>query len=307
MAAIPDLSLILGPVQIGVAASSFLTGCLTIQTYIYYSKFSSDPCLLKAFVAFLVLLEIINLLCMIISQWQGTFSSSASPTADPFVEDAVVVLSGLIFFCAQSFFVLRLLKLSNNNKYLALACLVPCVGVFIAEEVIAAYAFMMTSFEQFANTRYLIIITTLVMSAVHQIVVTAGLMYYLFKLRKTGFSRTTMTIDNLMLWTVGTGLIPCICVITTLICFAMMRDNYIWIGLYAILASTYPNACLAALNSRAFFNNKNAVNMLDQNPKIPKPSGVVINITTSSHSTASDDDKGQTQDILSSRPVDFSV
>ncbi|KAH7914058.1 hypothetical protein BJ138DRAFT_1144549 [Hygrophoropsis aurantiaca] len=104
-----------------------------------------------------------------------------------------------------------------------------------------------------------------------------------------------------------TGLIPCMCVIAVLACFITMRDNYIWIGLYEILASSYANACLAALNSRALFNNKNAVNMLDQNPKVSKPSGILINITTSSHSTASDDDKEQTQGILSSQPVNFSV
>ncbi|KAH7914057.1 hypothetical protein BJ138DRAFT_489390 [Hygrophoropsis aurantiaca] len=189
MASIPNLTLILGPLQIGVAASSFLTGCLAIQTYIYYGKFSSDPCLLKTFVAFLVLLETIHLLCIVITQWQMSLGLPASLIASPYAGDTVIALTNLIFFCVQSFFILRLLKLSKNNKYLALACMVPCAGTFASGMVITVYAFMMTSIEQFANAQYPTIITTLATAAVCEIAVTTGMMYYLFKLRKTEFSR----------------------------------------------------------------------------------------------------------------------
>ncbi|KAH7914054.1 hypothetical protein BJ138DRAFT_1110874 [Hygrophoropsis aurantiaca] len=280
MATIPNLSLTFGPVQIGVAASSFLSGCLTIQTYIYYSRFSSDPFLLKTFVAFLVLLEAIHLFCIVISQWQMSLGLPASLIALPYAGDMVIALTNLIFFCVQSFLILRLLKLSKNNKYLALACMVPCAGAFALGTMVTVHAFMMTSIEQFANAQYLTIITTLGTAAVCNIAVTTGLMYYLFKLRKTEFSRTNMTVDTLMLWTIETGLIPYICAIAVLICFITMRENYIWVGLYEILASSYANACLTALNSRAFFNNKSAVNMLDQNQKGSKSSGIVIDITT---------------------------
>ncbi|KAH7914072.1 hypothetical protein BJ138DRAFT_490193 [Hygrophoropsis aurantiaca] len=262
MAAIPDLSLILGPVQVGVAASSFLSGCLAIQAYVYYSKFTTDSCLFKIFVAFLVLLETTHLLCIVISQWQMTLGLPASLIVLPHAGDAVITLSGLIFFCVQSFFILRLLKLSKS-KYLAVACLVLCAGFAISGEVIARNAFAMTSVERFTSTQYATIVACITAGVMCDIGVTAGLMYHLFKLRKAEFSRTTRTIDTLMLWTLETGLIPCVLTLASLTCFLTMGHNckkipwtrmmlnytfipVIWIGLYEILGSTYANACLAA-------------------------------------------------------------
>ncbi|KAH7910336.1 hypothetical protein BJ138DRAFT_1114171 [Hygrophoropsis aurantiaca] len=294
MAAIPNLSLIqvVGALQIGVASSSFLTGCLVIQTYVYYSKFPSDPCFLKIFVAILVLLEVTHLLCMAIAQWQFTLDTAASLVVFPYAADLVIVFSNLIFMCVQSFFILRLLKFSKN-KYVALACMILCAGFTISGEVIAAKAFAMTNSEQYIDAQYVMIIASFILGTLCDLGITAGLMYHLFKLRKVEFRRTIRTVDTLMLWTLETGLIPCMFGLASLGCFIAMRYNFIWIAFYEVLASTYANACLAALNSRSITSHQNAINMLDRDPRVPKPSDIVVNISSSSNSTAPNDGKGE--------------
>ncbi|KAG1783014.1 hypothetical protein EV702DRAFT_1059582 [Suillus placidus] len=63
---------------------------------------------------------------------------------------------------------------------------------------------------------------------------------------------TSMT-DRLVLWTMETGLIASLVAVLVMSFFLAMKNNYIWIGLYAILASVNANSLLASLNGRLMF------------------------------------------------------
>lgn len=52
-------------------------------------------------------------------------------------------------------------------------------------------------------------------------------------------------IDRLVLWTIETGLITSLVAVLVISFFLAMKETYIWVGLYTILASVNGNSLLA--------------------------------------------------------------
>jgi len=54
-----------------------------------------------------------------------------------------------------------------------------------------------------------------------------------------------------MLYTINTGLLTEICTISLLVLYAVIKHNFVFIGLYFIVGKMYLNALLANLNARS--------------------------------------------------------
>ncbi|KAH7909675.1 hypothetical protein BJ138DRAFT_1102487 [Hygrophoropsis aurantiaca] len=312
MAAIPNLALITGPIEVGTIASSFLTGCLAIQTYVYYSRFSSDPVILKIFIAGLCITGLTHLLCVAVALWQNTISEPTSLYVLPYSGDMVIALTLVVSFAAELFFIFRLLKLSRG-MLLPLICLSISIIFATSGTVVIVNAFLMTSVVQFVNSQFVTITLTLIAGATCDFAITLGLIYHLFKLRKPHFPSTSRIIDTLILWTIESGLTPSLCGIIAVICFVLMRDNFsvVWMGVYEVLASVRVNALLA---TRSIIRSKRYTGeVLELNPRIrahhdariPRHPSIVINITRSTELMVDDEDKDHIQE--NSRFNDSSV
>ncbi|KAH7915881.1 hypothetical protein BJ138DRAFT_823463 [Hygrophoropsis aurantiaca] len=300
MPATPSLALIDGPTEIGTIASSFLTGCLAIQTYVYYTRFSSDSTTLKIFIAGVCVTEIAHLLCVIAVLWRNTISDPGPFTIFSYTGDMVIALTFIVSFGAQLFFLLRLRKFSGS-KLLPLLCLPLSVVFFACGIVINVNAFKIKSVVQFVDAQFVLITLTFVAGAVCDVAITLGMLYHLGRLRKTEFPSTSRVVDTLIFWTIESGLTTSLCNIVAALCFVLMRDNFVWMGAYEVLASVRANALLATLNSRSMVRHKRdtvAGRALELNPRIreqdtrfPTHTPIVVNIPRSSGLTANDEAK----------------
>jgi hypothetical protein len=67
---------------------------------------------------------------------------------------------------------------------------------------------------------------------------------------KTGFRQTDSLIHILMVYTVNTGMIVAFDAFMGMIMYAIMPNNFIFLGFYLLLSKLYLNSYLAALNAR---------------------------------------------------------
>ncbi|KAH7928804.1 hypothetical protein BV22DRAFT_1126309 [Leucogyrophana mollusca] len=284
-------TLLAGPIEVGAIATSFLLGCVAIQTYVYYIRFPADPLITKILVASVVIVEFAHLLSVGAGLWQATIEPLVNPaplSVFPYSADIIIALTIVISFCVQSFFALRLLRLSGG-RVLPLICLAMSTLSAVSGFVVTAHAFAMTSLVDFMEAQFSTLTLSLTAGAVCDLMITAALTYNLMKMRTTSFGRTSRLIDVLILWTIETGLAPCICALAVVACFAAMQENYIWEGIYAVLAGIYANSLLAILNSRSSIRERYIGGVHELHPTTHQEprtgsrqsTAIVINITGS--------------------------
>ncbi|KAG6380655.1 hypothetical protein JVT61DRAFT_5025 [Boletus reticuloceps] len=87
------------------------------------------------------------------------------------------------------------------------------------------------------------------LSAFVDIVITTFLCYFL-RSNRSLVPRTNRMIDTLTLWMVQNGSITCLAAIASLICWLVMPQNRIFLGLHFVVGKLYANSLLATLNAR---------------------------------------------------------
>ncbi|KAL5533629.1 hypothetical protein ACEPAG_89 [Sanghuangporus baumii] len=120
-----------------------------------------------------------------------------------------------------------------------------CLGFAIATTVMTIRE---TSFVKFERFTWLVC-TTLGLNTISDVIITGSLGLYL-QSRRTGFEKTNVIIDKLLLYVVNTGILNIAYDIAVLICAALMKDNLIFIGMFFLGSKLYSNSLLAVLNSR---------------------------------------------------------
>ncbi|KAK0438298.1 hypothetical protein EV421DRAFT_1825673 [Armillaria borealis] len=73
---------------------------------------------------------------------------------------------------------------------------------------------------------------------------------YLLQRSKSGFRRTDAMMNQLILFSLNSGLLTSICAITSLILVLVCPDTFLYITFYIILGRLYTNSFLATLNAR---------------------------------------------------------
>ncbi|KAL4072334.1 hypothetical protein J3A83DRAFT_3020002 [Scleroderma citrinum] len=208
----------LGPALIGTTVASCLFGCSVVQTYGYYRRFPLDTLILKLLVALVITVNLI--------------------------------ITPFICYLVQLFFAYRLFKFSGS-WLLAAVCIILGGISFVGTLIDAARALNRKSMHGNMNAQYWLTVLSLVSGAVCDLIITAGLVFYLRKRRAViKVSRTIDLIDKLTIWSIETGLVTSINAVFVTIFFSIQRTTFIWIGLYMVLGDVYTNVFLAALNSR---------------------------------------------------------
>ncbi|KAG1794776.1 uncharacterized protein HD556DRAFT_401823 [Suillus plorans] len=75
-------------------------------------------------------------------------------------------------------------------------------------------------------------------------------MCYFFRRNRPTFTDTIRIIDALTFWTIQNGSMTSTATIATLICWKVMPQNLIFLGLHFIVAKLHANSLLATLNAR---------------------------------------------------------
>ncbi|KAG1892153.1 hypothetical protein F4604DRAFT_1912886 [Suillus subluteus] len=294
--------IMIGPVVLGALVNACLFGGVVVQTYVYYANFPNDHRVMKLTVAATLASQIAHVICVSATLWKAAVSGYGNPLTllvFPQGADAAILFTAITGALVESSFVFRLWKLSKTLT-LPLVSLALCLLAQSIALVMTVKAFAMTNLVTFEIDENRLITLSLTSRLVCELTLTLSMVWYLRKQRSSTFLRhvtslpkrsvvmiyrTTTIIDRLVLWTLETGLITSLVVVFIMGFFLAMKQNYIWVSIYANLATVNANSLLASLNGRLILRSvpKTSLNMntlsSSSGGRSRKTESVVINVT----------------------------
>ncbi|KAJ6484006.1 hypothetical protein C8R45DRAFT_1214890 [Mycena sanguinolenta] len=255
MPALVDVSPTLGALELGVLLSYLLFGVTTTQLYVYYTRFPDDPWKLKLLVAFVWACEATHSACVAHALYLYTILNYGNPKsliqALPFTFDTAVLFASIITAFVQGFFAYRIYIL-GKRRIMAPAIfwaistfrLIACLGIFGTGVRMTSLVTYEAEFGWLMNTVWGI-------GAANDIGITVSLVYLLYTQRNEIRTKTVPLVDKLIVWTIETGMMTSAWALLTLIFFAAMGHNFVWLAIYIIGARVFSNSLLASLNGRS--------------------------------------------------------
>lgn len=234
-----DVYTMIAPVVLGALLNACLFGGLVVQTYVYYTHFPNDHRAMKLTIAAILASQIAHVIGVSATLWKIAVSGYGNPLTlliFPLGADVAILFTAITGALVGSSFAFRLWKLSKT-RILPLISLALCLLAQSIALTMTVKAFTMTDLVTFETNGKRLITLSLTSRLVCELTLTLSMVWYLRRQRSSTFSRTTTIIDRLVLWTVETGLITSLVVALVMSFFLAMKQNYIWVGIYANLAT----------------------------------------------------------------------
>jgi hypothetical protein len=247
-----DARLVIGPIQVGGLLSAALFGCLSCQSYVYFSRFTNDHFALKAAVSAVFFIQLGHFVCIISTLWTMTVSTYGDPSqlqVLPLPADLAIPLSAFTAFIVQSFYAFRLWRLSEK-KFLPILCATISVVAQISTLILSPRAFHMTDLTVFEDSHILLITLSFIARATCDLITTAAISWSLYQKRVSNFENAMTMIDRLIYWTIETGLATSLMAIIVAVLFLVLKQNFVWFGVWLMLPNVVGNSLLASLNRR---------------------------------------------------------
>ncbi|EDR01492.1 uncharacterized protein LACBIDRAFT_310909 [Laccaria bicolor S238N-H82] len=265
----------IGALQIGVIFAIFLFGIITLQTYLYFRRFSaSDPWMLKALVGVVWILELLHTIGICYELYHSTITLFGQPQRlfrFPIL-GGITLVGGLITLITQCFFSLRVWRaLPNPYSYIGVFCMAIAVAHWVGSIVLSARLLIAPTMGAFKW--YWLVTCLLVASVVVDLIITVSMLYYLINQRKNALKRVARLLDQLVAYTIiidnrdrgphehhsawRGNLFPSHVVQPYVIAEHSQRQIFtlhvlrlmvlvIWLALYTFLAKLYSNSLLSA-------------------------------------------------------------
>ncbi|KAF9230102.1 hypothetical protein BU15DRAFT_84043 [Melanogaster broomeanus] len=215
-----NLNLILGPVEIGAYMATLFLGCAFVQAYVYYEDVQKDHWAIKTLVGAELVFQTAHVVSMCIAAYTMTITNYGQPQtliALPRSSDVAVILSPFTAFGVQSFFTYRLYRLSSSLP-LPIFCFALAVTRLVLVFPVGIAGFSMTDVTSYEHTWGGVITALLVISAVCDLSITAGLCYHLCNQRRSAHPNTSLLVNKIIVWTIETGLATGLTEVVQLIC-----------------------------------------------------------------------------------------
>ncbi|KAJ7350036.1 hypothetical protein DFH08DRAFT_863467 [Mycena albidolilacea] len=247
-----DVAPTVGALEIGILFAVCLFGAVTVQVAIYYTRFPTDPYVLKGLVALVWCLDFSHTLALCDALYTLTVIQYGHPELLELVPDSLnltIVLSGFIGPLEQGWFAYRLYKF-GHSWYLPSFCFFLSTVRACGSVVAGTIALQHVPVTVYIDKWGWIIEIMLVIGAITDILLVLGLCYYLSEWRGEGFVRMNRLVNRLMQWSIESGLITSLGAIVLFICFVTMRSNFNWMAISAVLPKLFSNSLLFSLNAR---------------------------------------------------------
>ncbi|TDL30100.1 hypothetical protein BD410DRAFT_52443 [Rickenella mellea] len=251
----------LGAALIGLVLATLLFGILTLQCYIYFTDYPEDRRIVKGFIGFLWFFNGAHVAIIAAGIYHYLIKNFTDPAALRKPNWAIILhvfLNSFIAWLVQLFFAWRVWGVSQRNKYLtavivALACLQFAFGT---KSSAIGFDGNVSSFDTVGTPRVEFLMgmyfgNTLLCD----LVITSSLCFILNKSR-TGFKRTDSIINQLMLFSLSTGIVTSIFAVVNLVVFFTMPTNLVHLAVGFLLSKLYSNSLLVHLNIRDTIRHK---------------------------------------------------
>ncbi|KAI5121952.1 hypothetical protein M0805_002023 [Coniferiporia weirii] len=249
---VPALDSTYGVLLISSALTMALWGAGTVQLYFYYDKYwAVDQRWLKLLVCSVWCLDTAHQAFIM----HSTYSRLVTKFGDIVVltemdssVSATVILTGFTCAFSQALFIMRIWRLSKNNRFLTgtlISFTVAEVAVFIAYYI---------KTKKFTEAIQLETIFGLqcsmgVITVFTDVLIAIALVYLLHRNRTT-FKKSNTIINRIIVFTVNSSVITSLLAIGSLITWLAWPDTYLYLLFYFLLSRMYMNSMLASLNSR---------------------------------------------------------
>ncbi|KAJ6493042.1 hypothetical protein C8R45DRAFT_927837 [Mycena sanguinolenta] len=254
------------PLFVGTVIDWALLGTLVVQVYIYYLAFPKDRRSSKLVVAFVVVAECLQTLVdsrdsirMFGAGWgnpQVLDDIGWAWFSVPILGSLITLIPELVASVGQMFFAWRIYIIA---KSLYIPILITLVTAFQLGAGIWSGT-VLIRLKEFSKLHLMVApVAWLSAMALSDLIIVAGMVFYLLKARKPEFTRQTKaTVSWIIKVTVETGLFCALAAILVLVlCLAFLRNSrnyYLAVGLW--LSKVYSNSIMIILNSRAHIGHE---------------------------------------------------
>ncbi|KAG2071980.1 hypothetical protein BDR04DRAFT_1097662 [Suillus decipiens] len=240
-----------GAFLVGVVVSAMLYGVTGVQTWYYFTWYSSDPWHIRLLVSAMFISDSIHqaLITHTVYTYLVTdFGNVIDLEKLVWSLSVEVLFNGFTGLIVQSFFTMRVYRLSKKNIFATASVLSLVIAEFVLVVIYVAKALTLTTFIQVPQIKPLSMSVNAV-AAAGDILITTFLCVFLQQSR-TGLRQSDTLINKLMLFSINTGLLTSVCAVMSLISILVWPETYIYIAFYFCLGRLYCNSLLATLNAR---------------------------------------------------------
>ncbi|EJD49565.1 hypothetical protein AURDEDRAFT_122027 [Auricularia subglabra TFB-10046 SS5] len=241
------LDLSLGALQVGVGLCCFLVGIVTLQTLNYFRSFDKLLVSSDGRARVFDLLHSAFLMHTLYEYGVTFYGHPERMALSVWSLNTSIIFQGLVALCVQSFFCLRILRISGSWILTAL-CMSLCLARFCMSMTVVSFDFKYYSFAVIETRYQTFTAAALAVIAASDVSIAASLVGSLLK-QKSGFASTNKLIDKIIGLVVGTGLLTSILAVIDVITFVTMQ-NFVWLAVLVIIVKVYTNSLLASLNER---------------------------------------------------------
>ncbi|KAI0275245.1 hypothetical protein BC834DRAFT_40230 [Gloeopeniophorella convolvens] len=241
-----DMRSTLGAVLTGAFFATALSGSVCLQTFLYIRHYPNDYKNLKALVAATWGMDTAQTICITTLCYQYMTLNFTRPEIADYIFRTVaasIALTALLTVTVNGFFCHRVHKLSRGNWWLTVPtifCLAARLGLAIATSIETS---KLQSFKLYGHRFRWLLTSALALSATSDVIVTAGLCYYLRRLNRGMYSTQKMI---LLASRALRPFITCVCsfvALITLTCWLAMPNNLVYLGVHFTIGSSTPTPC----------------------------------------------------------------
>ncbi|KAJ7504899.1 hypothetical protein B0H11DRAFT_2221088 [Mycena galericulata] len=252
LATAPNVTLLFGPMLLGVILNSVLYGIMLVQSLIYYRRYKKDRPWFRYLVLYLVVVETANWLCDIGIIYEPLITRYATTEAllvSPVFLRTDAVLTVFVSTPIQIFIAWRVHIITHSFALPSIIILLAIVslGGGIATTTIVSMHPEYATFAGFQPE----VITWLVSSAACDVFLTAALVHSL-STRKTKDVSTDSRLDKIIRLAIQTGSITAAAALLDVLLFMVAPHTSLNFVMDFCLSKLYTNSLINTLNARSW-------------------------------------------------------
>jgi len=214
--------------------------------------YPSDHTRLKVLVLTVWFLDTCHTICIWLSLWSyfiDFYGDSVNINNIHWSLALSVLFPAFLTFLVHNFFAHRIFMLSKRNYYLTVPIVVLAILRLVSACVTTSFMLKLGTFPDFQAHVKFIFTTGLALSTTVDVIITASL-FVLLQSSRTGAATLDAVIDALIRYTFETSTLTCAGTIASMLCWAIIPSNLIFMGLHFVIGKLYANSLLVTLNTR---------------------------------------------------------
>jgi len=241
-----------GAVLLGALFASGLSGIVTVQSVLYLKLFPSDRMSLKSLVTFVWIIALTHIALVWQALWEYFIVNSGDHSFIDYIPRSIalsVILTATMTFLVHCLFAQRIYYLSKKNLYLTVPIITLAFARLAAATVSGSEMIYLHSYTLFRQKFLWLFTLGLSLSCTVDILITFSL-FFLLKGNKNKALVLNRVIDSIVLYAFEINLLTSAATVVSMLCWVLLDDSLIFLGLHFVIGQLYANSLLATLNSR---------------------------------------------------------